>query len=192
MRRPRVWNYQVLAQRRFQGRLLGCLALLAFVFLVSVSIRLLFLRSPRQVTIGSGKTEGAVHQFLLSLAKDSARSELDIQPEMASGTIHLLDQVHSGALDFAIVHGGFDMDHYHNIRQIGVLSVAPVHLLVKNEHHAAVIDDLQNLRRPEDQPRQRQAHGDLLVEPGSAFVRRARAQGLPTARDPVRRACARE
>ena len=98
------------------------------------------------MTIGSGQTEGAVHQFLLSLAKDSARSELDIQPEMATGTIDLLDQVHSGELDFAIVHGGFDMDHYHNIRQIGVLSVAPVHLLVKKEHHTAVLDDLQNLR----------------------------------------------
>jgi TRAP-type uncharacterized transport system substrate-binding protein len=114
--------------------------------LVSVSIRLLFLRSPHRVTIGSGQTEGAVHEFLLSLAKDSARGELDIQPEMATGTIDLLDQVHSGALDFAIVHGGFDMDHYHNIRQIGVLSVAPVHLLVKKEHHAAVLDDLQSLR----------------------------------------------
>jgi TRAP-type uncharacterized transport system substrate-binding protein len=146
VRRPRVWNYQVLAQRRFRGRLLGWLALLAFVFLVSVSIRLLYLRSPRRVTIGSGETEGAVHQFLLSLAKDSARSELDIQPEMATGTIDLLDQVHSGELDFAIVHGGFDMDHYHNIRQIGVLSVAPVHLLVKKEHHAAVLGDLQKLR----------------------------------------------
>ena len=65
---------------------------------------------------------------------------------MATGTIDLLDQVHSGELDFAIVHGGFDMDHYHNIRQIGVLSVAPVHVLVKKEHHAAVLADLQNLR----------------------------------------------
>ena len=60
MRRPRVWNYQVLAQRRFQGRLLGWLALLAFVILVSVSIRLLYVRGPRRVTIGSAKTEGAV------------------------------------------------------------------------------------------------------------------------------------
>jgi TRAP-type uncharacterized transport system substrate-binding protein len=87
-----------------------------------------------------------VHQFLLSLAQDSARSRLDIQPVIAAGSLDMLDQVDSGKLDFAIIHGGFDMDHYHNIRQIGVLSVAPVHLLIKKEYHAAVAEDLQNLR----------------------------------------------
>ncbi len=175
MRPPRVWNYHVLAQRRFQGRLFGWLALLAFVLLISVSIRLLYLRAPRRVTIGSGKTEGAVHQFLLSLAKDSARSELDIQPEMATGTIDLLEQVHSGELDFAIVHGGFDMDHYHNIRQIGVLVAGPGPSASQAGAPRRRAWRPAKPARQDDQPRQRQEHGDLPVEPGDSFVRRARA-----------------
>ena len=65
---------------------------------------------------------------------------------MATGSLDMLSQVNSGRLDFAIVHGGVDMDHYRNVRQIGVLSVAPVHLLIKKEYHAAVLDDLRNLR----------------------------------------------
>jgi TRAP-type uncharacterized transport system substrate-binding protein len=146
VRKPRVWNYQELVQRRRRGRLLGWLALGAFVVSALVITRFLYLAGSVRVTIGSGKTEAAMHQFLLSLAHDAARAHLDIEPVMAAGTIDMLNQVDSGALDFAIIHGGFDMDHYHNIRQIGVLSVGPVHLLIKKEYHAAVVEDLQNLR----------------------------------------------
>ena len=38
------------------------------------------------------------------------------------------------------------MDHYRNIRQVAVFSVYAVHLLIKQEYHAAVMEDLRNLR----------------------------------------------
>jgi TRAP-type uncharacterized transport system substrate-binding protein len=146
MREPRVWNYHALVQRRHRGRLFGWLALAAFVLLTSVVIRFLYLPGFVRVRIASGNTENAVHQFLLSLAHDSAHSHLNVEPEMAAGTIEMLSEVESGELDFAIVHGGFGMDHFRNVRQLGVLSVAPVHLLVKQEYHAAILEDLHNLR----------------------------------------------
>ena len=40
---------------------------------------------------------------------------------IATGTIDMLNQVDAGKVDFAIVHGGSDMDHYHNIRQVGAI-----------------------------------------------------------------------
>ena len=58
----------------------------------------------------------------------------------------MLNQVDTGKIDFAIVHGGSDMDQYHNIRQVGTISIGAIHLLVKKEYHAAVPSDLQNLR----------------------------------------------
>ena len=146
MRNPRVWNYQELLQRRHRGRLLGWLAVAAFVLLALVIVRIFYLTGTVQVTVASGKTESTVHQFLLSIAQVAARNQLDIEPVIATGTIDMLNQVESGKLDFAIVHGGSDMDHYHNIRQVGALSVGAIHLLVKKEYHAAVLDDLQNLR----------------------------------------------
>jgi TRAP-type uncharacterized transport system substrate-binding protein len=126
--------------------LLGWLAVAAFVFLGLVIVRLLYLAGAARVTIASGKTEATVHQFLLSLAREASHANLDIEPMISTGTIDMLHQVDSGEVDFAIIHGGFDMDQYHNLRQIGVLSVGPVHLLVKKEYHAAVSADLQNLR----------------------------------------------
>jgi TRAP-type uncharacterized transport system substrate-binding protein len=146
VRNPRVWNYQELLQRRHRGRLLGWLALAAFVLLTLVIARILYLPGPVRVTVASGKTEGTIHQFLLSIAQVAARNQLDIEPVISSGTIDMLDQVESGKIDFAIVHGGSDMDHYHNVRQVGALSVGAIHLLVKKEHHGAVLEDLQNLR----------------------------------------------
>ena len=146
MSEPRVWNYQELLQSRDRGRVLGRSALAAFVLLVLVIFRLLYLIGPVRVTVASGKTEGTVHQFLLGIAQESAQSGLDIEPVIASGTIDMLNQVDAGKLDFAIIHGGTDMDHYRNTRQVGAISVGAIHLLVKKEFHAAVMDDLQNLR----------------------------------------------
>jgi TRAP-type uncharacterized transport system substrate-binding protein len=143
---PRAWNYHALVQRRHRGRLLGWLAVGAFVVLAIVIVRSLYPPDWSRVRIASGKTEGALHQFLLSLAHDSAHSDLHVEHVMAPGTVEMLAQVDSGELDFAIVHGGFDMDRYRNVRQLGVLSVAPVHLLIKQEYYAAALQDLQNLR----------------------------------------------
>ena len=144
--KPRVWNYQELVQRHYRGRVLGWLAVAAFLILAFAVIRFVYLPDFARLRIASAKTETTAHQFLLSLAKDSPRSHLEIDPVLATGTIDMLNQVEAGKLDFAIVHGGFDMDHYQNIRQVGALSVGPVHLLVKKEHHTAVMQDLQNLR----------------------------------------------
>ena len=58
----------------------------------------------------------------------------------------MLEQVNSGVTDFAIIHGGFGMEQFPNVRQVGAMSVAPIHLLVKKEYHAAVSQDLRNLR----------------------------------------------
>jgi TRAP-type uncharacterized transport system substrate-binding protein len=135
-----------LVHRRHRGKLLGWLALGASVLLALVTARLLYLPGSVQITIASGKTEETVHQFLLSLAHDAPRRQLDIEPLIATGTFEMLKRVDSGELDFAIIHGGFDMDQFHNVRQIGALSVAPVHLLVKKVYYAAVLADLQNLR----------------------------------------------
>jgi TRAP-type uncharacterized transport system substrate-binding protein len=146
VRHPRVWNYQALVQRRYRGRLLGWLALAAFVLLAIVSVRLLYPPGFLRVRIAFGNTEGSVHQFLLSLAHDSAHGPLRVEHVMAPGTIEMLNDIDSGELDFAIVHGGFEMDHFRNVRQLGVLSVAPVHLLIKPEYHGAALQDLQNLR----------------------------------------------
>lgn len=146
MKEPRVWNYHALVRRQIRGRLLGWLAVAAFALLALVVIRILYLPDSVRVKIASGETEAAVHQFLLSLARGSAHAHLDIEPVMATGTLDMLSQVDSGQVDFAIVHGGTDMDQYRNIRQIGVLSVAPVHLLIKKEYHTAALEDLRNLR----------------------------------------------
>ena len=146
MSQPRVWNYQELMQRRHRGRLLGWLALAAFIVLALVVSRLLYLSGTVRVTVASGKTEGTVHQFLLSVAQNSAANDLDIEPVIANGTIDMLNQVDAGRIDFAIVHGGSDMDHFRNVRQVGAISVGAIHLLVKRELHPAVLDDLQNLR----------------------------------------------
>lgn len=146
MSEPRVWNYQELLQKRDRGRLLGWLVLAAFVLLALVIFRLLYPIGPVRVTVASGKTEATVHQFLLSIAQDSAKSDLDIEPVIATGTIDMLSQVDSGRVDFAIVHGGSDMDHYQNVRQVRAISVGAIHLLVKKAFHAAVMDDLQHLR----------------------------------------------
>ena len=89
--------------------------------LALVIFRLLYLSGPVRVTIASGKTEDTVHQFLLSIAQDSAPNDLDIEPVISSGTIDMLSQVDAGKLDFAIVHGGSDMDHYRYTRQVGAI-----------------------------------------------------------------------
>jgi TRAP-type uncharacterized transport system substrate-binding protein len=126
--------------------LLGWLTILAFGALVVVLVRVFQTGVGGALTIGAGKTEETVQQFVKSLSVESARQWMAIKPVIVSGTLDMLDQVERGELDFAVVHGGLDMDSYHNIRQVGVLSIAPVHLLVKKEYHAAVSSDLQNLR----------------------------------------------
>jgi TRAP-type uncharacterized transport system substrate-binding protein len=147
VRQPRVWNYQELLKRRYGGRLLGWLALAAFLVLAIVIFQFAYMPHTVLVTISSGATEGTVHQFLLSLAHDAHRGHrLDIEPVITAGIVDMLSRVDAGTLDFAIVLGGYDMDAYHNIRQAAVLSVGPVHLLVKQEYHATVVEDLRNLR----------------------------------------------
>ena len=147
MRDLRDWNYQELLRRQHRSRLLGWLAVAALLLLSLVVMRLLYFSGSARVTVASGKTESTtLHQFVLSLARDSSDHDLDVEPVIATGTIDMLDQVNSGRLDFAIVHGGIDMDRYTNIRQVGASSVAPVHLLVKKEYYAAVVEDLRNLR----------------------------------------------
>ncbi len=145
VRNPRVWHFHELLHRRHRGRLLGWLALASFVMLALILIRFLYLPRSVLVTMSSGNTEGTIHQFLLSLAHDAAQSELDIEPVITTGSLESLKRVDSGQLDFAIVQGGSDMDQYRNVRQVGVLSVGPVHLLIKQEYHTNVLDDLRNL-----------------------------------------------
>jgi hypothetical protein len=101
---PRVWNCQELLKRRHRGRFLGWLALAAFVLLALVLFRLLYLTGPVRVTVASGKTEPTVHQFLLSIAHDTAESELDIEPVIATGTIDVLNQVDAGKVDLSEKH----------------------------------------------------------------------------------------
>jgi TRAP-type uncharacterized transport system substrate-binding protein len=147
VREPRVWNYQELLKRRYGGRLLGWLALAAFLVLAMVIVRFVYMPHTVLVTISSGNAEGTVHQFLLSLAHDAHRGQhLDIEPVTTAGILDMLKRVDAGKLDFAIVQGGYDMDAFHNIRQAAVLSVGPVHVLVKQEYHATVVEDLRNLR----------------------------------------------
>ncbi len=146
MSQPRAWNYLVSSQRRFRGRILGWSILAAIVLFALAIVRTVYLSRPVHVRMVSGKTEAAAHRFLLSIAQDSAGNQLDIEPMIATGTIDMLNSVDSGTVDFAIIHGGANMDQYRNVRQVGVLSVGAVHLLVKNEYHAAVADDLRNLR----------------------------------------------
>jgi TRAP-type uncharacterized transport system substrate-binding protein len=146
VRDPRVWHYHELLHRRHRGRLLGWLALASFVMLALILIRFLYLPRSVLVTISAGNTEGTVHQFLLSLAHDAAQGDLDIEPVITTGSLDSLKRVDSGELDFAIIQGGSDMDRYRNIRQVGVLSVGPVHLLIKEEYHVSVLEDLRNLR----------------------------------------------
>ena len=173
MREPRAWNYHDLLHRHRRSRLLGRLALAAFVLLVLVVIRILLLPGSSRVTIGAGKSESTIHQFVLSLVRDSVRRNLDIEPVFEAGTIDMLNQVESGQLDFAIVHGGFDMDHFHNIRQVAVLSVAPVHLLIKNDYHAAVSEDLRNLRGRTINLGTGAHTGHVLAKPGDPLIRRS-------------------
>ncbi len=146
MWQPRIWNYQEGWQRRRRARVLGWLALGALLVLTVGLTRFLLASGTSRVILAAGKSESTVHCFLLSLAEDAARHHLDIEPTIATGTIDMLEQVNSGAADFAIIHGGFGMEQYHNIRQVGAISVAPIHLLVKKEYHATVSDDLRNLR----------------------------------------------
>ena len=68
MKEPRVWNYHALVRRQLRGRLLGWLAVGAFAILALVIIRILSPPDSVRLKIASGETEGAVHQFLLSLA----------------------------------------------------------------------------------------------------------------------------
>ena len=51
MRNPRVWNYHTLVQRRYRGRILGWLALVAFVLLAIASVRFLYPPGSFQVRI---------------------------------------------------------------------------------------------------------------------------------------------
>ena len=168
MREPRVWRYPELLKRRLRGRLLGWLALAAFVVLALVLIRFLYLPRSILVTISSGNTEGAGHQFLLGLARDASRGPLDIEPVTTDGTLDMLNRVDSGKLDFAFIQGGSEMDRYRNIRQVAALSVYGVSTADQGEYHALAG---ARTRRPDDQLGSG-GYGDVLAEPGDPLIHR--------------------
>ena len=98
------------------------------------------------MTMSAGNSEGTVHQFLLSLAHDAARGHLDIEPVITAGTLDMLQRVDSGKLDFAIVQGGYRhgsiSQHPAGRRLVGGTGPSTR----QEEYHAAVLEDLRNLR----------------------------------------------
>ena len=119
-----------------RGRLLILLATLGFAVSAVVIVRNIWFVLPDRVTMSAGNTEGLWHRFLVKFAP-AAKDYLRIKPVVTAGTLDMLDRVDRGELDFALVQGGYDIERFEHVRQVAAMSVLPIHLLVKSEHHKA-------------------------------------------------------
>lgn|GEM_PF-441535 len=104
--------------------------------------------SPRAIrlSISGGSSQGLRHQIAERLAADAVKRRLRIQVVGTSGSAETLDHVDAGILDLGLVQGGLAADHRPHVRQVATLHVEPLHLLVKDEHFAAVSKSLEALR----------------------------------------------
>jgi len=144
--RPHTWNFQEVVWRRDRSRLYAALALATIALSAYLFLRFLSRVRTADATISAGNTEGIWHQFLLRLAQEAPRGNFRIVAIVTDGTLDMLERVDRGELDFAIIIGGHDFERFQNVRQVAGLTVTPVHLLVKREHHPAVVRDLRELR----------------------------------------------
>lgn len=145
--KPRTWNIAELIRRKHhRSRLLGILALAAFVLALAMAMRKYWTAESPMVTISAGSSEGVWHRYLIDFAREAGKHGLQIQPVLTGGSIDMLERVNAGQLDFAVVQGGYDIEQYTHVRQVAALAVQPLHLLVKAQIHEAVCRDFHALR----------------------------------------------
>jgi TRAP-type uncharacterized transport system substrate-binding protein len=145
--KPRTWNIsELLRHRRQRARLLGLLALLAFALSAVFIIRVYWTTPPKAMTISAGNMEGMWHRYMQNFVSEIGGHHLPLHPIITTGTLDMLERVDRGELDFALVQGGYDITRFSHVRQVGALSVQPLHLLVKSEHHDAAMRDFGGLR----------------------------------------------
>ena len=119
---------------------LAALALAAFFWLHEPKDRTVRLR------MTAGRSAGERHRIVEALRREAARRSIFVEVVETAGTDAALRDVESGRLDAALAQGGLDVADRPNLRQVASLHVEPLHLLVKEEIHAAVTERLSALR----------------------------------------------
>jgi TRAP-type uncharacterized transport system substrate-binding protein len=131
---------------RVRARLFAASAALAFVLALGVAVRQWVEANPVSVRVSAGHAGSEKVLEWMSLSGDVPGGGLRAIPVVTEGSLEMLERVDRGALDFAFVQGGFDIDRFRNVRQVVGLEVIPLVLLVKRELHEAVAADLGALR----------------------------------------------
>jgi TRAP-type uncharacterized transport system substrate-binding protein len=129
-----------------RAQLFAVLAAGAFLVVVAVVVRIMIARQPSFITVSYGNAEGLPILKLMSLDGKAPAANLRSTAVVTEGSLEMLERVDRGELDFGFVQGGFDIDRFHNVRQVAGLTVLPLILLVKEDMHAAVVADLGALR----------------------------------------------
>jgi TRAP-type uncharacterized transport system substrate-binding protein len=96
------------------------------------------------ITPGSPKTRRT--KVATSLAGQLQASRVKLRVVATVGSEEALEKVDSHELDLALVQGGLSARGLDNVRQVAALHTEPLHLLVKNDLHAAVSQDLTALK----------------------------------------------
>lgn len=119
---------------------LGAFAVAAF-FLVEQRSRRTY-----RLTMTAGSTVELRHQLALLLATEARRRGILISVQGTAGSEESFDLVNAGRLDLALAQGGLGHAQHGNVRQVAALHIEPLHLLVKEELHADVVQSLSALR----------------------------------------------
>jgi TRAP-type uncharacterized transport system substrate-binding protein len=101
---------------------------------------------PVRLRMSAGRVAGERHRIAEELKHEAARRLIRIDLRETAGTDAALGELDTHRLDVVLAQGGLDLTDRPNLRQVATLHVEPLHLLVKQEHYAAIAERLSALR----------------------------------------------
>ena len=112
MKLPRAIKLPKRLRKRTRTRLFAVLAAGAFVVAMALFVRLLILAQPSSITISAGNAVGLTGLKWMSLDGEVPGGGLCATAVVSEGSLHMLEEVDRGVLDFAFIQGGFDIDRF--------------------------------------------------------------------------------
>jgi TRAP-type uncharacterized transport system substrate-binding protein len=93
-----------------------------------------------QLRISGGATTGTRHILARALAKESLKTNFELQTIVTPGALTVLDMINEGSLDYGIIPGGLPTD-YPNVIHVATLNPMPVTIYVSN--NIKTVDDFK-------------------------------------------------